>query len=386
MALKANLVLSATVALVGISAPIALSFILKKLLNATNLQAFAAGAALCSTSLGTTFTILSTSGLTESRLGVVLTSAAMMDDVIGLVMVQVISSLGHPASGFSATDVIRPVFVSVAFAVVLPLVCWLVVRPVTAWYLAYEQRFSKNLVGRQLRTQGAALVVHTLLLIAMVTGASYAGTSNLFAAYLAGASISWWDSLKPTLAMRRSPTVPQNVLDSGGDRNAGDRALMAVRSSTIHGTAGAGAASAPEVPRIAVEPNIADKQDHNTVSSLGSAVYEEYYGTAVKTILKPFFFVSFISSTTNIVLIKRIGIDRFLNPHYGNFLSSRRLARDRILGTHDTWQGVLWNVSGEVPGIIPQHCSGREVQNSNCQQLLALHQATAPGCCFKEMG
>lgn len=72
----------------------ALSFVLGRLIDATYIQCFAAGAALCSTSLGTTLTVLGTSGLIKSRLGVVLSSAAIMDDVVGLVMVQVISNLG----------------------------------------------------------------------------------------------------------------------------------------------------------------------------------------------------------------------------------------------------------------------------------------------------
>ena len=47
------------------------------------MQAFAAGASLCSTSLGTTFSVMQASGLSTTRTGVVLTSAAMMDDVVG---------------------------------------------------------------------------------------------------------------------------------------------------------------------------------------------------------------------------------------------------------------------------------------------------------------
>lgn len=70
-------------ALTGIVLPIGLSFVLIVLVNASPLQAFAAGAALCSTSLGTTFTVMQTSGLSTTRMGVVLTSAAMMDDVVG---------------------------------------------------------------------------------------------------------------------------------------------------------------------------------------------------------------------------------------------------------------------------------------------------------------
>jgi Kef-type K+ transport system membrane component KefB len=77
--LKSNLFLSSLVAIIGIGTPMALSFTLQGFMpDITPVQAFAAGAALCSTSLGTTFTILSTSGLNQSRVGVVLSSAAMM--------------------------------------------------------------------------------------------------------------------------------------------------------------------------------------------------------------------------------------------------------------------------------------------------------------------
>lgn len=82
--MKANLALSSGVAATGIALPIGLSYVLLLLANATPLQAFAAGSALCSTSLGTTFAVMQTSGLSATRMGVVLTSAAMMDDVVGM--------------------------------------------------------------------------------------------------------------------------------------------------------------------------------------------------------------------------------------------------------------------------------------------------------------
>src|ERR1700761_5617688 len=114
--LKANIFLSMGIAVTGIGVPMALSFALQSLAGATPLQAFTAGAALCATSLGTTFTVLGTSGLTSSRLGVVLTGAAMMDDVVGLVMVQVVSNLGRAEGGISAATVVRPIFVSLGLA------------------------------------------------------------------------------------------------------------------------------------------------------------------------------------------------------------------------------------------------------------------------------
>ena len=97
----------------GVALPIAFSFALQIFASATPFQAFAAGAALCSTSLGTIFSSWSASHLASTRLGTVLTSAAIIDDVIGLIMVQVISNLASPASSFSAVTIVRPLAVSV---------------------------------------------------------------------------------------------------------------------------------------------------------------------------------------------------------------------------------------------------------------------------------
>ena len=65
----------------------ALSLYLLGIADTRPLKAFVAGAALCSTSLGTAFTLLSPRGLVKSRLGIVLSIAAMLDDIVGLVMV-----------------------------------------------------------------------------------------------------------------------------------------------------------------------------------------------------------------------------------------------------------------------------------------------------------
>ncbi|KAJ5788046.1 hypothetical protein N7457_003036 [Penicillium paradoxum] len=57
--LKTNVLLSTVIAITGICVPIGLSFILKQLAGAISLQSFAASAALSATSLGSSFTILS---------------------------------------------------------------------------------------------------------------------------------------------------------------------------------------------------------------------------------------------------------------------------------------------------------------------------------------
>ena len=157
--LKSNLGLSVLVALTGISLPIAFAFCLQSLASATALQAFVAGAALCSASLGTTFTILKTSGLTKTRLGTVLTSAAMMDDVVGLVLVQVISKLGSDSSSIHPITVVRPIVVSIGLVLFVVLICRYLVRPVSSLIRGRDSSALMRIVQRQ--PNEAMLIAHT---------------------------------------------------------------------------------------------------------------------------------------------------------------------------------------------------------------------------------
>lgn len=291
--LRANLFLSATVAAVGIACPIALSFTLKSLSDATTLQAFAAGAALCSTSLGTTFTVLSTSGLTESRLGIALSSAAMMDDAVGLVMVEVISNLGH--SSFDAITGIRPVLVSLALAILLPLACRWVVRPLTlkVWQPLED---SAESLRRFLGFRVGMLMVHTGVLLALVTGSTFAGTSNLFASYLAGAAVTWWSSLRDEQKNTRVPDSSPELKEMPsrrGETREPDRPVSTPSQDTTLICPVPTAASESENPNN--EKTADQSVGPASVSApqlSGLAIYEHYYASPVRYILKPFFFAS----------------------------------------------------------------------------------------------
>ncbi|KAI5209950.1 Sodium/hydrogen exchanger [Aureobasidium subglaciale] len=278
-ALWSNIYLSGLVALIGITLPIGISYVLMGLLDATPVQAFAAGAALCSTSLGTTFTILSTSGLDKSRLGVILSSAAMLDDVAGLVMVQVISNLGQSADSFSAITVIRPVFVSIAFAVVVPALCWAVIKPVTKHVLAQAAATQEEQSRRQRLacTPVAAFIAHTLVLVGLVTGSTYAGTSNLFAAYIAGAVINWWDALVGS-------TLQEQRTGGRGGRKEKKPPLPSAEE-----VRGSGPPSSNDSPPVSTVSKVASTTHENLK---GAAIYEHMYAPAMNAILKPFFFAS----------------------------------------------------------------------------------------------
>jgi Kef-type K+ transport system membrane component KefB len=169
------------VAFTGICLPIALSFILIPLIPGTsNLAAFAAGAALSSTSLGTTFAILASVKLNTTKLGTILVTAAMIDDVIGLVLVRVISQLGGE---IEAGAIARPIGVSIALLAATILLSKIV-----------KIGLGKVKGGncKELRyTSEVGFVATGVGLLGIGAIAGYAGTSVLFAAYLLGVSAAY---------------------------------------------------------------------------------------------------------------------------------------------------------------------------------------------------
>lgn len=207
----------------------------------------------------------------------------MLDDVAGLVMVQIISNLGvSDEVAFKSTTVIRPVFVSIAFAIVVPLSCRLVVQPLARKILASKSEDGK--IWALAQTPAAAFTLQTLILIALVTGSSYAGTSNLFAAYISGAVITWWNSMT-------SKVIEESKIEiSITNRNKTKRRraeTTAVKPSSV-----AIADSTQSVQNMSTrsENNLSQPEESCDAMS-GVAVYERFYDPAVKSILKPFFFV-----------------------------------------------------------------------------------------------
>ena len=292
--LKANADLSVLVALTGICLPIAFAFCLRSLASATSLQAFAAGAALCSSSLGTTFIILSTSRLTNTRLGTVLTSAAMMDDVVGLVLVQVISKLGSGSFSFHPVTVARSIGVSIGLAVFMLLTCRYLVKPIFSLICGP----GSSAVMRAIRKQPneATLIAHTALLFGLVAAASYAGTSNLFAAFLAGASISWYDSevVQPgNVEKTEHIEAAQSTATGLIQQTAHDE----IRKNEKWETADDGTDRVCEqlgplavISTQAVLESI--RQSHKTERAGGTSTYKKYIEQPVARFLKPCFFVS----------------------------------------------------------------------------------------------
>jgi hypothetical protein len=353
--LKANLLLSAVAAFTGVATPVALSFLLMRLVDSTPLQAFGAGAALCSTSIGTTFTILSTTGLDKSRLGTVLSGAAMMDDVAGLVMVQIISNLGSSTTGsFSAVTVVRPICVAVGFAIGIVLVCGLAVKPA----VRKLRGMNISLLRKGKKTQ-VAFALHMATLIGFVTGASYAGTSGLFAAYLAGACISWFDDLHISTEQSSYQGVNPIGEASGASQSPIEMSPQGPSSNIPSQTTpqGNGALGSDSSTSFVSE-------DKPRMAS-GQQTFTAYCKQPLQFILCPFFFVSFFITENLLPLdnaLTEIGVDRVCDSDNTDVPRPNCLARYCVHLTNGTCKNCHWYLAAtdyDQPGIWPSETQKR---------------------------
>ncbi|KAJ5334898.1 hypothetical protein N7452_007301 [Penicillium brevicompactum] len=193
--LKQNFTLSMVGAATGVCFPIALSYLLLYLgFGYGAVETFIIGAALSATSLGTTFAVISSASssvnLAETRVGSILVSAAVIDDVVGLVMLSVIGDLGKLSEENVNLGWLigRPIVASVGMAIVTPIVTKWVFAPFFRKYIEYHfARFDHV----------SNIILMILVLSAFVAIAGFTGTSVLFGAFLAGVFLTYIPSKRP---------------------------------------------------------------------------------------------------------------------------------------------------------------------------------------------
>ncbi|KAK4175258.1 putative Na(+)/H(+) antiporter [Triangularia setosa] len=187
--LRQNFLLSIAAALLGVLTPIALSFaLLYAGFGHAPLEAFIVGTALCSTSLGTTFVVINSASkdtdYSQTRIGTVLISAAVLDDVCGLVLVSVIHQLrGIAEDGDASLGWIigRPILASGLLALLTPLIAKFVAGPL------FRRFLEKSLVKFK---HISNILLMTVVMCAFLAISAFAGASMLFGAFLAGAFLS----------------------------------------------------------------------------------------------------------------------------------------------------------------------------------------------------
>jgi Kef-type K+ transport system membrane component KefB len=161
-----------TVAIVGVLLPFAAGFAVARGLGIALLPAIVAGAALTATSVGITARVFSDLGQLKSVEGQIVLGAAVIDDVIGLVILAVVSDLvaGNPPT---ALGVLRTTAVAFGFLAVVLLLGRFIVPPLFGLIAR---------LGKEHTLASMALALAFLLAVA----ASEVGSAVIVGAFAAG--------------------------------------------------------------------------------------------------------------------------------------------------------------------------------------------------------
>jgi Kef-type K+ transport system membrane component KefB len=274
-ALLQMLPLSICVALTGLLTPIALSFILTPAFGFPLIHSFAAGAALSSTSLGTILTVLQPRvigfDIRQSKLGVVLLSAAVMDDVVAFIFAKLLSIIGSGSTGGSelGVGIGRTIGVTVGLAVVaMPISRW-GIKPLYKKLMARKDKWE----GKSWGGQGLILMIMAVLFIGMIAAAGYGGTSPLYGVYLAGLITSYLS--------REKDQLPTTALTPESQVNTDD-----ITRTTSH------PGSAVAMNPIPTPPNKPSEVEVNLEEPTFLATFETYLYPTMTFLLLPLFFGS----------------------------------------------------------------------------------------------
>ena len=182
---------AATVGLAGVVIPSVLGFFLARLLGVAIVPAVVCAAALCATSVGISARVLSDLGCLDTPEGRVVLGAAVLDDIVGLIILSVVASLVGGAAvtgaGVARTAAIASVFV------VLAVVVGSRVAPVT--FRAAERR---------LQADGTLGVLGLAFAFTLAWLASAVGSATIIGAFAAGVVLF---GLPQRQAIERSTTV-----------------------------------------------------------------------------------------------------------------------------------------------------------------------------------
>ncbi|KIM44159.1 hypothetical protein M413DRAFT_443198, partial [Hebeloma cylindrosporum] len=234
------------------------------------MQTFAAGASLSSTSLGTTLALL-TPDLRKMRTGCVLICAALADDIVGLVIAGIIPGLAvTTCSGGNVhwTTIVRPILVSLAFAVGTPMLAWMF-RKAIKYNRARGGRKWAPQFTTSLADPSIQLIITLLTLAAFVTATKFAGTSEVFAAYLAGVSVGWVFGLDEDVCVSESNKAGKET----GNRRTGleDRETRSPNSEIANPTTSPLLSPSQDAFAIYIEPLLTPLLGPIFFASIGAA-------------------------------------------------------------------------------------------------------------------
>lgn len=164
------------VALLGVLLPFAMGYAIYIYTGSNQIEALFVGAAMVATSVGITAQVLAAKGLLNVRASRIILAAAVIDDILGLIVLAIVSSMAR--GSFDVLQLTTTAGLSIGF---------------TLFVLSFGSRtMGRVLPGldRRLRGGESQFSLAMILLFALAVFASYAGVAAIIGAFLAGVALA----------------------------------------------------------------------------------------------------------------------------------------------------------------------------------------------------
>jgi Kef-type K+ transport system membrane component KefB len=167
---------AALVACCGVIVPFFLGWGILALWGKSQIESVFVGASMVATSVGITARVLAAKGLLEERASRVILAAAVIDDVLGLLVLALVSSVAK--GRFDIVEIATSCILASGFVVI-----------VAKWGTGAMAHLVPR-VGGRMRLEEAEFTVAMVLLFALSLAAVYTGVAAIVGAFLAGMALS----------------------------------------------------------------------------------------------------------------------------------------------------------------------------------------------------
>jgi Na+:H+ antiporter len=166
---------AALVAVLGVAAPLAGGFLLMRAWGGTSIEALFVGTAMVATSVGITARVLSGMGLLDAPTARIILGAAVIDDILGLLVLSVVSSMA--AGTVNYLELLTTAGLAIGFTAFVALVGAPVITRVAPG------------VDR-LRSGHGMFILGLVLCLGLSVAAAYIGVAAIIGSFLAGMALA----------------------------------------------------------------------------------------------------------------------------------------------------------------------------------------------------
>ena len=168
--------IATSVAVLGVAVPFALGWAMLRLWGEPQIESIFVGAAMVATSVGITAQVLAAKGLLQERASRIILAAAVIDDVLGLLILALVSSLAK--GKVNILELAITAAVAIGFTLIV---------------VKWGTRTMKTVVPRvheKLRGGESQFAMAMILMFALSVLAVYAGVAAIIGAFLAGMALA----------------------------------------------------------------------------------------------------------------------------------------------------------------------------------------------------